>query len=230
MTKRRMSSTAAGVMAAVALVLVPVVLLAGIPSSTIVKPLAANPNTTVAPIESKSHGKTYSEWSVLWWQYFLPLTATQFADCTIGNSGQVAFLLTGPPTCTGRVDPGTALFFPIANVECSSLEPQPFHGDSAAERASCAASFAAGVGTMTVTIDGTALRDLTNYHVLSPDFTFTVGPDNVFGIRCSNQCAGNSSGDGYYLLLNPLPPGEHTIHITASNFGIDTTFKLIVGK
>jgi hypothetical protein len=60
MTKLRMSSTAAGAMAAVALILVPVVSLAGIPGFTIVKPLAANPNTTVAPIESKSHGKTYS--------------------------------------------------------------------------------------------------------------------------------------------------------------------------
>ncbi len=215
---------------AAALAFVPGVSVAGIPGPTMVAKLASgNPNPTVSPIQSKAHGKTYSEWSVLWWQYFLPLTAAEFADCTIGHSGKVAFLLTGPATCAGSVDPGTALFFPVANVECSSLEADPFHGRNAAERASCAASFIAGVGTLSVTLDNKELKDLTDYHVLSPDFSFTVGPDNVFSIPCASECTGKSSGDGYYLMLTPLNPGHHTIHISASGFGIDTTFNLTVG-
>jgi hypothetical protein len=221
---------AVSMLIAAALALVPAVSLAGIPSPTSVAKLATgNPNPTVSPIQSKAHGKTYSEWSVLWWQFFLPLTNAEFANCTIGHSGNVAFLITGPATCTGSVDPGTALFFPVANVECSSLEAPPFHGDNPAERASCAASFIAGVGTLSVTLDGTMLQDLTDYHVLSPDFPFTVGPDNVFGITCASECSGKSSGEGYYLMLSPLNPGEHTIHISASGFGIDTTFTLRVG-
>lgn len=230
MTIRRTRTTAVSVLIAAALVLVPAVSVAGIPGPTTAAKLAAgNPNTTVSPIQSKPHGKTYSEWSVLWWQLFLPLTAAEFGDCTIGHSGKVAFLLTGPPTCTGSVDPGTALFFPIANVECSSLEAPPFHGETPAERASCAASFIGGVGTLSVTLDDTELKELTDYHVLLPDFPFTVGPDNVFGITCTSECSGKSSGEGYYLMLTPLTPGEHTIHISASGFGINTTFNLTVG-
>ena len=221
---------AVSVVIAAGLALVPAVSVAGIPGPTTVAKLATgNPNPTVSPIQSKPHGKTYSEWSVLWWQYFLPLTSTEFGECKIGQSGKVAFLITGPATCTGKVDPGTALFFPVANVECSSLEAAPFHGDTPAERASCAASFIGGVGTLNVTLDDHTLQDLTDYHVLSPDFSFTVGPDNVFGIPCASECSGKSSGDGYYVMLTPLTPGQHTIHISASGFGIDTTFNLTVG-
>jgi len=232
MTIRSTNTSAISVVIAAALVLVPAVSPAGIPGPTTVAKVApGNPNPTAAPIESRPHGKTYSEWSVLWWQFFLPLTAAEFADCTIGHSGKVAFLLTGPPTCTGSVDPGTALFFPVANVECSSLEASPFHGETPTERATCAASFIGGVGKLRVTLDDTELKlkELTDYHVLSPDFPFTVEPDNVFGITCASECPGKSSGEGYYLMLTPLMPGKHTIHISASGFGIDTTFKLMVG-
>jgi len=186
-------------------------------------------------------GKSYEQWSVLWWKWFLPLTVEQFNACTIGDFDQVAFLLAGPASCRGSVEAGTALFFPIANVECSSLEAPPFHGDTPAQRAGCAAGFIGGAGPLDVKIDGVSVDQPASYHVLSPDFSFRVGPDNVFGIPCSNQpddrrlhkgegCSGLASGDGYYLMLTPLPPGDHTIHIMATGFGVDTTFRLRVGR
>ena len=65
-----------------------------------------------------------------------------------------------------------------------------------------------------------------------PDFNFTItSPDNVFGIACPSSlypCTGQATGAGYYLMLAPLPPGTHTIHIVATGFGIDTTFTLSV--
>lgn len=188
-----------------------------------------NPNAAVLPIGSRPHGKTYEEWSVLWWQWFLPLTVEQYNDCRIGQSDDnVAFLLAGPAACNGKVAPGTTLFFPIANVECSSLEDPPFHGDTPDQRSACAAYWAGFVGTMAVEIDGVPIQNLTSYHVVSPDLRFKVGSDNVFGIPCSGECSGKSSGNGYYLMLTPLPPGSHTIHITASGFGIDTRYSLFV--
>jgi hypothetical protein len=192
----------------------------------------ANSNPTVLPPVSSAHGKTYSEWSVLWWQWFLPLTAAQFNACTIGDGGgHVAFLLAGPSACAGTVAPGTSLFFPVASVECSSLEAPPFFGATAADRNTCAKGFfdALAGGTLTVKIDDTELQNLTAYSTISPDFPFTVGPDNVFNISCSGSCTGASTGYGYYLMLNPLPPGSHTIHIVAGNYGIDTTWQLTVG-
>src|SRR5437899_11908243 len=83
---------AVSVLIAAALALVPAVSVAGIPGPTTVAKLAAgNPNPTVSPSQSKPHGKTYSQWSVLWWQFFLPLTAAEFADSTISHSGKAAF-------------------------------------------------------------------------------------------------------------------------------------------
>jgi hypothetical protein len=214
------------------LALAPTVSLAGIPKALPSANTAANSNPTVLPPNSMPYGKTYSEWSVLWWQWFLPLTAAQFNACTIGHSDNVAFLLAGPPTCGGTVLPGTSLFFPIANVECSNLEPPPFHGDTARERNNCALGlFQSLTGTLTLEIDGKALQNLASYTTVSPDFAFTVGSDNVFGINCpSGSCPGRSTGYGYYLMLAPLQPGMHTIHIAASAYGIDTLWTLTVRR
>jgi hypothetical protein len=215
-------------LAAAVIALFPSGLPAGVPHRQL--QAAQNPNPQVSPVGSSAHGKTYAEWSVLWWQWFLPLTAEQYAACSVGQSGHVAFLLAGPAACNVTVAPGTSLFFPIANVECSDLEAAPFHGDTADQRSACAAYWAGFVGNLAVEIDGVSLQDLAKYHVLSPDFGFTVGPDNVFAIPCSGQCSGSSSGDGYYLMLAPLSPGSHIIHISASGFGIDTTYTLNVGQ
>jgi len=214
-------------LAVAAIALFPSASPAGVPHRQLIA--ARNPNASVLPIGSNPHGKSYTEWSVLWWQWFLPLTAEQFATCSVGHDGHVAFLLAGPPACNVTVAPGTSLFFPIANVECSSLEDPPFHGDTPDQRKDCAAYWAGFIGALGVEIDHVALQDLSSYHVLSPDFDFQVGSDNVFNIQCSGECSGRSSGDGYYLMLAPLSAGSHSIHITAAGFGIDTTYTLTVG-
>src|SRR5579872_6534598 len=161
----------------------------------------------VLPPGSHSYGNTYQDWTALWWQWFLPLTTEEFSACSIGSSGSVAFLLAGPATCSGTVPTGTPLFFPIANVECSTLESPPFFGGTAAERRACAESylpllFAPGQ-TLSAEVDGNLIPSITSFGVTSPDFTFTIpGPDNVFGIACASYpCTGQSTAAGYYLML-----------------------------
>jgi hypothetical protein len=186
-------------------------------------------NQMVLPPGSHAYGDTYQNWTALWWQWFLPLTTEEFNACSVGTPDSVAFLLAGPATCSGIVPTGTPLFFPVANVECSSLESPPFFGATAPESKACAESylpllFAPGQ-TLTVVIDGTPVQNITGLLATSPDFTFTIpGPDNAFEITCgSYPCTGQSTATGYYLMLTPLPPGRHTIHIVAMGFGIDTT-------
>jgi len=111
----------------------------------------------VLPPDTHAFGQTYEEWSARWWQWAIsmpsdhnPLADT--ADCSMGQVGPVWFLggsfaqtpLTGPRKCT--VPPGKGLFFPIVDVDCSSMEAPPFHGDTPAERIACARGL----------IDGTA--------------------------------------------------------------------------
>ena len=115
--------------ATAAIQLFPAVLNAGVPdraTAARARAAAPNPNPRVLPPGSSPHGKTYEEWSALWWQWFLPLSGAEFEACSVGRFGSVAFLLTGPATCAGTVAPGTTLFFPIADIECSSLETPPF--------------------------------------------------------------------------------------------------------
>jgi hypothetical protein len=212
--------------AVAAFAVAPPVLFAGI-STPSAASTAASSNPTVLPPAKPPYGRTYADWSVLWWQWFLPLTQTQISACTIGQSAaNVAFLWAGPHGCLGTISSHTSLFFPIGNVDCSSLEASPFFGATPTARDSCAFTFFTQLSTGTVEID--AVRQ-PNYPTKSPDFTFTVGSDNVFGITCNpGSCTGQATGYGYYLMLAPLPIGTHTIHILATDYGIDTTWTINV--
>jgi hypothetical protein len=188
----------------------------------------------VVPPCASPFGATYPEWSVSWWQWFFSLTVTPdgvHADCSTHQNGPVWFLLAGSAiNCT--VPSGKALFFPIINVECSSLEDPPFFGQTAADRHTCASSVMDTVTGLAVEIDGVALRDLTNYRAASPDFAFTVPDGNIAQVPTDKSHSGRSSADGFYLMLTPLTPGTHTIHFTGTippfSFTIDTTYRLTV--
>jgi len=119
--------------------------------------------------------------------------------------------LWGSPHRHCTVSPGTALFFPVVNTECSSLEAPPFHGDTPAERSACARAWIDNVTDLSAVIDGVTVQNLAAYRVQSGDFPFTVPANNILGVP--GPTSGFSSADGYYLLLAPLSTGTHTIHI-----------------
>jgi hypothetical protein len=208
-------------------------------------PGAGNPNPKALPPVSSPLGNTYAEWSEKWWlwDFGLPAainpTATPGADCSNGQSGQVWFLFGGPPTVNCAIPAGKALFIPVVNTECSSLEAFPFFGATPADRSACAKAWIDNVTDLSATIGGVAIRNLTSYRVQSGDFPFTVPADNILGVP--GPASGLSSADGYYLMLTPLSAGSHTIHITGTFhnpfdvahevvFALDTTLTLTVGR
>ena len=108
-------------------------------------------NPGVAPPQSMPYGKSYSEWSMAWWLYadYLPLSVNPFGhgtDGTINQSGPVWFLggtFTGDNTVREITVPaGKALFFPVMDAECSTIEGDPFHGGNEAELRACAKGWA----------------------------------------------------------------------------------------
>ena len=168
----------------------------------------------------------------------LPVDQNPFFDengCANGAKGQLGpvWFLTGVINVSGTavrdctVPAGKALFFPIINVECSTLEAPPFHGDNEAELRACAKGF--HFGNVFAEIDGVAVQNLNRYLVDSPLFTFTVPPNNVLGVAAGT---GQSVSNGYYLMLAPLPVGEHVIHFggtfTDFDFSLDITYNLTV--
>jgi hypothetical protein len=64
---------------------------------------------------------------------------------------------------------------------------------------------------VTVEIDGEPVQNVTDFRCQTNEpFMVTMPEDNVFEIPAGTY--GPSIADGYYLLLEPLSPGRHTIH------------------
>jgi hypothetical protein len=170
---------------------------------------------------------TYGDWSAAWWQYVLafPNSTNPYSDltgvsCSLGQSASPVFFLVGAPqpvtrTCT--VPAGKALFFPIVNAECSTVEAPPFNGTNGQELRTCVALFENAVITdsLHVTIDHRKIHDLDTFRVQSPLFGFaTPANDNFLGVP--GATSGSSVSDGYWVMLKPLSPGHHMLHFEAA--------------
>jgi hypothetical protein len=226
-----------------------------------------NPNPRVIPPHAYAFGKSYDEWSAEWWKWQLSLPATDHpafsldgANCDAGQSGKVWFL-TGAFTTevpenefntifreSCSVPTGKAIFFPIVNIECSTIEGEPFlliveGAENNVE--TCAANFVEGpfavIQDLSVTIDGTVLENVEAYRSQSPVFSFGFEDpnDNILGVDCSIEDCDNalSVSDGYWIMLPPLSIGDHMIRFTGSFrdpvthdlfFGLDVTYELMV--
>jgi hypothetical protein len=194
-------------------------------------------------------GMTYGDWTAAWWQYVIQTPnaiATLFSDdastsfdCSAGQTSAPVFFLVGggsqftraTKTCT--VPQGKAIFFPIINSECSTLEPpgSGFHGDNEYQLRTCASSWVNPVNlkSLKVTVDGLPLSNLQQTRVQSPVFTFK-SPDTAGILGFEGD--GSSVSDGYWVLLKPLSPGKHIIHFEGSAPAVnnyqDVTYKLTV--
>jgi hypothetical protein len=185
-----------------------------------------------------------------WWQWALsiPVPANPMLDltgekCVVGQRGSTWFLAGtfggGPATRTCSVPAGTAIFFPVANASffdspgVCGQGPESF---SVADMRAAIADFIAGVTDISVEIDGEPVSQV--HRVRSRVFEVALPEDNVFDAPCAAD-GGLPAGiyspgvdDGYYVLLEPLEAGEHTLHFHAENadfgFVIDTTYHLTV--
>ena len=97
-----------------------------------------------------------------------------------------------------------------------------------------AAAFIDGATNLSVKVDGKAIKNLPR--VQSQVFEVAVPEENVFDAPClGNAPAGIYSpavDDGFYVRLNPLQIGNHTLHFHAENpsqgFTLDVTYNLTV--
>lgn len=197
-----------------------------------------NPNPGIVPPGGTYRGLSYGEWGALWWQTITAIPIVNgdhpyFSGGVLGESHGVVFLAAtgGGATIDVTIPAGTPLFFPVLNAECSVIEPDPFHGDNEAELRACANGHLDQTSGLAVTIDGAPVNSLGNYRVESPLFEFGPLPaDNIFGAPAGATSLAVDAG--IYLLLAPLKPGLHSIHVTgtfdAFGFTIDTTYRVTV--
>ena len=218
-----------------------------------------NPNPRVLPPGSTPNDLSYGAWSDAWWTWALsipadtnPILDPTGANGALGQSGPVWFLAgvgfgIGPTVERSlTVPPGKMLFFPLVNYVWVNT---PQYGDppwSPEQEAFARGFIGAGIDSaqdLTCQVDGKEITDLMAYRCKTPigGAEMVTMPDgNLFGIAAGTY--GPMVTDGYYLMLTPLTPGEHTIHFTGGLAGsgppynippsatMDVTYHLTVGK
>jgi len=211
-------------------------LLAGLPPQV----SGENLNPGIIPPQAHPYGKSYGEWSALWWQwaYKLPVTGHPWfdatgADAAAGQSGPVWFLcgkagltllepghLIGVATRNITVPPGKALFFPILNWEDDNVgRDVPLTIEQLWVEIK---GLQDGATNMTCEIDGRPVEGLSNglttpYRVQSPVFSYWLPPADNFYQFSGYDLSGTiypAIADGVFLMLTPLSPGQHTLHFS----------------
>lgn len=215
--------------------------------------LADNPNPGVVPNE----GQRYGQLGARWWQWAFSFPAAEVpffnpggsVDISAGQSGNVwflagqAFTIGGPVTRTGEVPSGKYLFFPLVNLvndyPCPDPTFQPDPGESLKHFLQRTGNgylddyFAPDPSTLFAEIDGVSLDDLPDYRAMSNLFKFTADPILADPTRewydpCITGTRQPGVSVGYWILLEPMAPGEHTLHFGVPSAGQDITYKLTV--
>ena len=203
----------------------------------------------VLPPQSHPYGKSYGAWGAEWykWVYSIPAAQNPISDTTgefgdLHQSGPVWFLAGSFGTTVERtvtIPEGKGIFFPIFNYfndyPCPDTTFHPAPGQSLEDfLAAGAAALIDSASTLAVQVDGNELEHPFNYRAASHLVTFTADPSWVTIDPCVTGSPQFGVSDGYWVMLAPLPTGEHTIHILATvdawGFRLDVTYHITVSK
>ena len=208
-------------------------------------PHLGNPNPGIIPPHAKPCGRTYGEWTAAWWQWALSIPAdrnpllTSGEYCGEGQSGPVWFYAGNfgwdeEKFCT--MPRGKKLFMPVYNWIFGSAvwDCDPTHPNSPGvpcvveDLREAAAAAVLAWEVMEVTIDGVPVQSIDDYRALSPEpegFSITLPEDNVLELPSGIYFP--HVADGYWLMLTPLPPGEHTLRVYVSAPSVEIEFEVI---
>jgi hypothetical protein len=186
-------------------------------------------------------GKTLAEWSAEWNKYVYsipefegPLWDTTGEKASINQSGSVFFLVgsfTGESvTRKITVNENQSLFFPLINAWANNfLVNPPLTVEELADLITPGIDL---TDSLFFSLDGVALStdELFQHRETPPPFNVTLPENNFYG-----EPAGSSSvvaSDGYWLMVEPLSVGKHTINfggaISALDFQQDITYEISV--
>jgi hypothetical protein len=184
-------------------------------------------HAAAVPAGSVVEGQTIAEWTAEWWKWAIsipvssnPLLDTGGIFSGLGDVGGPVFFLAGSfssgvTTRAFSVPSGKYILFPIINAFLSGEE----EGTPDQMRARLDAYVASiDPDSLQARVDGVDLPNLSSHRETSPDFEFTLPDDNVFGVP--DPTYGPSVSDGYWIMLEPLAPGDHTIQFGGSSSGV----------
>ncbi len=198
---------------------------------------ASTDSSSVFTPSTSPYGQTYGQWSAAWWQWTFrvprpenPLLDETGELASVGQSGPVWYLtgnFGGTTMRTATVPSDKGLFFPILT---SVFWNGPGEHFTTEELRAFAAQEIDGATNLSLEIDGATFRHLDRHRVQSPEFSFTLPPNNIINFRPGTYDPAVS--DGYFVMLRPLPAGQHSIHfhgeLPAFGFSLDVTYNLTV--
>lgn len=187
----------------------------------------------------------FKEWSAQWWQFALsiptnenPLLDITGDKCGVGQRGPVWFLVgtvgnSTPVSRSCNVPEGKALFFPVLNNFIANDITQH---DSIAILRDTVAALIDDTTAISVKLDGKPIARIDRkFRVRSIVFELSLPEDNIFDISPTAACPPSgicspSVDDGFYLMLKPLPVGNHTLQIkgATTTFSVDVSYNLSV--
>lgn len=170
-------------------------------------------------------GTSIKGWTENWWTWALQAPATmnplndqtgQWAD--FDNERPVFFAagaLSGSFERTFTVQEGTPILIPVYNfVSLAFNSDPPDYADKAV------AEWEAGVTSLSATIDGDPIENIEAYLVQTDHFTPGAPKPNsllqTFGIPPGDDLF-PSKGSGYWLMIEGLTPGPHTITVSGTS-------------
>lgn len=177
-------------------------------------------NQGVFPIDSEPYGLSYEDWTIKFWQWLLsiPLDRNPISDqtgqhCGVEQGSEPVFFLAfssgGGAERTCSIPAGKAILIPVNVVECSFAEVQV---QDEAGLHKCAEEDESNNPGLYLSVDGTEYTNLEKYRVHSRAFNVMLPENSLL------QVSGNTTAvsDGYWIIHEPLPPGDHIIHFKAS--------------
>jgi hypothetical protein len=200
-----------------------------------VSAFAATPNPELDSSDSRK--ALAAKWGQ--WAWSIPAPRNPIVDETGVNcganqqsNGRTWFLAgaftTEPVDRTCTVPKGKLIYFPIIAV-VATLDPSP-EFNTIPELKKATDEFIDLVTSVDVTIDGVHLQGLDNNRVQSQAFRYFIPPNNIEGRSDLGPNIGVA--DGYWVILKPLPAGNHVIHFIADMegdlFSQDVTYHITV--
>jgi hypothetical protein len=206
-------------------------------SVTIVASSKAAAYTILAP-DSTVAGQSIADWTAAWWTWALqapaaknPLADTTGAFANVNNNGPVFFIagtdgLSGPANRSFTIPAGKPVLVPLINffdTEPAEIDPPTATLD---DRKNAVNAVVAGwlnavkPATLFASIDGIPVANLSQY--LEVTDLFSMGPTQAnsvvasFGVPVGADLF-PSKAAGYWLMIDGLSPGPHTLHFGGSS-------------
>jgi hypothetical protein len=198
-------------------------------------------NPKVYPTNSKPYQIPYSDWIVRWTQWLTsvpkdksPAIDSDGKNCAINQAGPVWFLAgtfggSAERTCT--VPKGKAIMSAVLSAFCTYLIDNV---KTESELVKCARE-GNGVADVQASVDGRPVQGLQKYGITSNLSHFVIPADNPFGFPAGKT---QTIVDGWFLFMEPLLSGQHTIHFSGSvidnpttgtqSYSTEATYHLIV--